>query len=51
MKEPKMKKYKINNFYLTCKGGPIEARNKEEASEQITQAILSGKFEFDVEEI
>lgn len=45
-----MKKYQIKKFYLTIKG-PIEAKNEEEASEQITKAILSGEFEFDVEEI
>ena len=43
----KLKKYKINNFYLTIKG-PIEAKNEKEASEIVTKAILAGEFEFDV---
>lgn len=51
MEKEKMKKWQIKNFYLTFKGGPIEAKTKEEASEQITKAILAGEFEFDVEEI
>lgn len=46
----KLKKYQIKNFYLTIKG-PIEAKTEEEASKQMTKAILAGEFEFDVEEI
>lgn len=49
MKKQKMKKWQIKNFYLTIKG-PIEAKNEEKASEEITKAILAGNFEFDVEE-
>lgn len=51
MSKQKMKKYQIKNFYLTCRGGGIEARNGEEANAEITKAILAGEFEFDVEEI
>lgn len=51
MKKQKMKKWQIKNFYLTFKGGPVEAKTEKKASEQITKAILAGEFEFDVEEI
>lgn len=44
----KLKKWQIKNFYLTCK--PIEAKTEEDASEEITKAILVGEFDFDLEE-
>jgi len=44
-----MKEYTVKNFYLV--GKAIKAKNETTAEVLITKAILSGEFEFDVEEV